>query len=169
MPIGSDAKFVDSHLFDESDSKYELPNNIYGDVDFFYIVNNNSPKFPWYNQGHWGSPYTNASYCTVTGNLVGNIRFPANTVVNNFGNNNALAILQPNNITLFQMQPIYHCSINAPLLALDWCFVQNSNVSILGDGIFGCHGGSHLSSIGGTIRKGELTDDDTVLIISSLH
>ena len=101
VPIGSGAEFVDSGIFDES-SNHPLPNNFFGDPDFFYIVDDSSPIFPWYNQGHWGQPDTNASYRTITGNLVGNIRFPADTIINNFGNNNALGILQPDNKTLFQ-------------------------------------------------------------------
>eukprot|EP01084_Bolivina_argentea_P149091 260527_1 len=161
MPIGSNAKFSESHLFDESSSKHPLPDNFFGDVDFFYAVNDKSPMFKWYNQAKWGPPITNASYCTITGNLMGEIRFPSNTIITDFGNNNALAILQPDNVTLYQMQPIYHCSANGPLFAADWCF-KKENVSILGDGAYGCHSGGELSSIGGTIRKGELTDNDNI-------
>eukprot|EP01084_Bolivina_argentea_P149090 260526_1 len=161
MPIGSDAKFTESHLFDEQSSKHPLPNNFFGDVDFFYSVNNESPMFKWYNQAKWGPPLTNASYCTVTGNLMGEIHFPSNIIIDNFGNNNAAAILQPDNVTLYQMQPIYHCTANAPILAADWCF-KSHNESILSNGLYGCHSGSGLSSIGGTIRKGELTDNNDI-------
>mmetsp|Transcript_96404 Transcript_96404/g.118151 ORF Transcript_96404/g.118151 Transcript_96404/m.118151 type:complete len:362 (-) Transcript_96404:1067-2152(-) len=150
MPIGSNAQFMTSNIFIGT-QKYPLPNNFFGDVDFYFNVTDKDPVFPWYNQGHWGS----GSYCNITGNFVGNIHFPSNIIIDNFGNNNAAAILQPDNITLLQMQPLYHCNNTSPILALSWGLKQN--VSILGDGIFGCHGGSGLSSIGGTIRKGELT------------
>eukprot|EP01084_Bolivina_argentea_P149089 260524_1 len=153
MPIGSNAEFIEANIFNGS-NQHPYPNDFYGDVNFYYTVDESSPLFPWYNQGHWGSPCDSDSYCKVTGNLLGHIRFPKNTTITNFCNNNAAAILQPDNVTLLQMQPIYHCSNDGPILAFDWCI--HNNVSILGNGTYGCHGSSHLSSIGGSIRLGEL-------------
>jgi hypothetical protein len=74
-----------------------------------------------------------------------------------------MALLLPDNVSLVQMQPVYRCgSYPSPLLAR-WGNVTDggpqrfSNVtSIFGDGIGGAHGGSGLSSIGGSIRIGEL-------------
>ena len=115
----------------------------------------------WTYKGHWGPPDTYDAYCNVTGNLVGNILFP-NITITNFGHNNAAGILQPDNITIFQMQPLYHCNETGPLLAEAHCF-EHANVSILGDGIYGCHGGSGLSSVGGTIRDFELIGNENNL------
>ena len=85
---------------------------------------------------------------------------------NNQSNNNAMAILLEDNVTLVQMQPAYRCGYYpSPLLArwgntTDGGPQRFSNVtSILGDGVGGAHGGSGLSSIGGSIRLGELTPD----------
>lgn len=65
-------------------------------------------------------------------------------------------------LTLLQLQPVYRCAPGSPLLArfgndTDGCPQNFPNVtSILGDGALGAHGGSGLSSVGGTIRLGEL-------------
>eukprot|EP01084_Bolivina_argentea_P025787 47950_1 len=159
MPIGSNAKFVDSYLFDTNKGN-ELPHTIHGDMDIIEIVTNDTPLFDWYNQGHWGPPDTYEAYCTITGNYVGKIRFPKNSTINLYGHNNAAAILQPDNVTIYQMQPLYHCNESGPILAQAAFFEYGQNVSILGEGIRGAHGGSGLSSIGGTIRKGELIGND---------
>ena len=56
-----------------------------------------------------------------------------------------------------QFQPLVRCTAGSPILGLHFFLTTPpANVSILGDGIWGAHGGSHLSSIGGTVRKGEL-------------
>ena len=76
-------------------------------------------------------------------------------------NNNAAAVLLPDRRTLVQMQPLYRCEPGSPILA-KWgadrgCPQTFPNTTdILGDGALGAHGGSGLSSIGGTIRMGEL-------------
>ena len=63
------------------------------------------------------------------------------------------------------MQPVYRCEEGGPFLArwgndTDGCPQNFPNVtSILGDGALGAHGGSGLSSVGGTIRLGELLPD----------
>ncbi|GAB7192757.1 hypothetical protein NUM3379_34660 [Kineococcus sp. NUM-3379] len=38
-----------------------------------------------------------------------------------------------------------------------WQYTTGDSLSLRGDGIEGCHGGSHMSGIGGTIRKGDLS------------
>ena len=55
----------------------------------------------------------------------------------------------------FQMQPLYHCNETRPIFAEIYC-IEHENVSILGDGIYGYHLGSDLSSVGDTIRDFEL-------------
>jgi len=105
-------------------------------------------------KGHWGRPADREHYCNITGKLVASIYFPSDVVVEEFGNNNGAAILQPDNVTILQLQPLYRCDPGSPILGLDYWL--NRNESILGDGIRGAHGGSGLSAIGGTVRLGEL-------------
>ena len=103
--------------------------------------------------------WTSASDCDGAPSSSGdNCRSAADQV-----NNNAMALLLADNLTVVQMQPAYRCGFHpAPLLAR-WGNVTDggpqrfANVtSILGDGTGGAHGGSGLSSIGGSVRLGEL-------------
>jgi hypothetical protein len=93
-----------------------------------------------------GPPENNASNCRKKGDH----------------GNNAMAVLLPDNVTLVQMQPAFRCEFGAPLFAR-WGNStdggpQNfpNETSILGLGTYGAHGGSGLSSIGGSVRLGEL-------------
>ena len=74
-----------------------------------------------------------------------------------------MALLLADNVSLVQMQPVYRCGFYpAPLLArwgnaTDGGPQRFPNVtSIFGDGTYGAHGGSGLSSVGGSVRLGEL-------------
>ena len=76
-----------------------------------------------------------------------------------------MALLLPDNETLVQMQPVYRCGFwPSPLLAR-WGNATDggpqqfpNTTSIFGDGTLGAHGGSGLSSIGGSIQLGGLAD-----------
>jgi len=69
-------------------------------------------------------------------------------------------VLLPDQETLVQFQPLYRCEVGSPVLGLHQGLATSwANVSILGNGTNGAHGGSGLSSIGGTIRLGELLPD----------
>ena len=141
------------------------------------------PQTIWINQGDWGADskcavqnrsnsgvacsstsrqldgcfaeirlphaWTTASDCTGRADSTGsNCRSAADQP-----NNNAMALLLPDNETLVQMQPVYRCGFYpAPLLArwgnsTDGGPQQFPNTtSIFGDGTLGAHGGSGLSS-----------------------
>lgn len=159
---------------DASDAPFDFHN----DQDFIVRATANDPLSDWISQGDWGSdpkcqiqgkgtvvaqiplPYdwTSASDCDgPADNSSSNCRSKADQM-----NNNAMALLLPDNVTLVQMQPAYRCGFGTPLLArwgnsTDGCPQQFPNVtSVLGDGTLGAHGGSGLSSMGGSIRLGEL-------------
>ena len=71
--------------------------------------------------------------------------------------NNAAAILQPDGETLVSMNPLTRCEINGPVYGYTTNNIKpDVNSSIYANGTYGGHGGSGLSSIGGTIRLGEL-------------
>jgi len=72
--------------------------------------------------------------------------------------NNAAAVLMPDRRTLRQMQPLTRCTAGGPATA----FSTAVSVDLYGDGTPGAHGGSGLSSIGGTVRLGELTPGKTI-------
>ena len=157
-PLGSEAKYVDAHLFRVDDSRgssYRAFYNFHSDDDYVIVTSSEDPLVSWFNQGHWGGPATYDAYCNVTGKLVKQLHFPSNTIVQNWGNNNAAGLLQPDGRTLYTMQPLYVCSPGAPILAFD--FNNGYPTDIYNDnGHIGGHGGSGLSAVGGTIRLGEL-------------
>ena len=115
------------------------------------------PLTDWVSQGDWGPD----AKCVVTGRVAARVPLPALTPdLGCAGGNMAMGLLLPDNATLLQMQPAFRAPApGAPLLAQfnKGCPVAFPlNVSILGDDPRGAHGGSGLSSIGGTVRAGEL-------------
>lgn len=154
-PIGSGAIFHDPGIFR---SPFPLPFNFFSDDDYFIVTTNNDPPTPWYDQGWWGDPDGEA-HCNIIGKFVDNILFPVNLTVRDFGNNNAAALLQPDNHTIINTQPLYRCMPGSPVLSLLKQGVLAKDDIVWGNGTWGAHGGSGLSSIGGTIRLGELLPD----------
>ncbi len=150
MPVGSGALFDPAQLFPSP----ATPASVFLDTEYFYATTDADPWTPWYHQGWWAG---RTSHCTVIGPLVGEIQFPANATVT-MGGNNAAALLLPDNVTLLQLQPLYRCKVGSPILAQDFV-MHRENESILEDGMYGAHGGSGLSSIGGSLRLGELLPD----------
>ena len=129
------------------------PHQFYVDTDYFIATQPTDPQTDFVDQGWWGQ----RDHCKVTGQVKGTIPFPHAWVGGLEGGNNAAAVLLPDNETLLQFQPLYRCEPGSPVLSMEWGLTQPwANVSILSDGIMGAHGGSHLSSIGGTVRRGEL-------------
>jgi len=151
-PIGSDAIFHDPGIFRPP---FRLPRSFFSDDDYFISTNTNDPMTPWYHQGRWGHADAE-TYCNITGHLVGHIPFPVNVTVRGFGNNNAAAILLPDNHSIINTQPLFRCNPGSPILSLPMPDIQGKDDIMFSNGTCGAHGGSGLSSIGGTIRLGEL-------------
>ena len=189
--IGSAAVFEPAKLFAAGD-KRGAPSNFHNDQDFIVRTTDQDPLTDWINQGDWGSDdhcaiqkHSSSGKACGTGTrmldgCVSQVHFPENWTsasdcdangencrsLANQSNNNAMALLLPDNVSLVQMQPVYRCSsYPSPILArwgnlTDGGPQRFANVSsIFGEGIGGAHGGSGLSSIGGSIRLGELLPD----------
>ena len=151
-PIGSGAMFHDPGIFRPP---FALPHRFFSDHEYFVVTDNNDPWTPWYDQGFWGN-HSSEVYCNITGKLVGNIRFPFNVTMRAFRNNNVAALLQPDNHTIINTHPLYRCEPGSPVLAILEKGVEGKDDIVFGNGTWGAYGGSGLSSIGGTIRLGEL-------------
>jgi hypothetical protein len=67
--------------------------------------------------------------------------------------NHAAAILRRDGVTIEQTQPFHVC--NPGGTAISQYKKRNGNIKT-GEGLYGAHGGSGMSSLGGTIRVGEL-------------
>ena len=131
---------------------------IHADQDVLVRAGPLDPPTPFLDRAWRGG-----AECAEGGAPRGSVPFPSALMVDCEDNNNAFALLLPDNETLLQSQPLYRAAPGRPIMA-QWPptspykgFLAGWNISILGEGAEGAHGGSFLSSIGGTIRGGELS------------
>ncbi len=82
---------------------------------------------------------------------------PDGFLIPSSGNNNSAAILDTDGHTLIQVQPLTRCSAGGIATSI----VRYPDGDLYGDGIQGAHGGSGMSSLGGTLRLGELKPGQT--------
>ncbi len=145
MPIGSGAAYVPAGIRDWSGYGVFLEENI-------VINRSNAPITPVYYNG---DAWSGGSRCAAQGGVMFSAPLPPDYVIPGASGsdtpNYAAAILTADGNSYIQGQPLTHCTPGSPWTT----FVQNATVSLYGDGILGAQGGSHLSSIGGTIRLGE--------------
>jgi hypothetical protein len=149
-PIGSNAKYVAAKL--------EKPEEGIITVDEDLIVM--TPDAPllevYQNNAQWDRT---KDRCVKTGKLIGKYPIPTNFEVSpktwdGVTPNSGIAILMPDKKTIVQGQPYSYCSENGYATVLKMFDYENN---LYGDGMYGAHGGSKLSAIGGTLRNHELT------------
>lgn len=104
--------------------------------------------------------------------MVGQIPIPTNWTsgIGRAGGNNGASFLLPDGESVLQLQPVYRCAAGGPLFGSRNIFCGHDGAcpagpqphlyprctSIFGGGVFGAHGGSGLSVLGGTVRRAEL-------------
>ncbi|MDZ8236123.1 MAG: hypothetical protein RMZ69_02935 [Nostoc sp. ChiQUE01a] len=148
MPIGSNARYIRANI--------EKAENIGIDREYFYKINPNNPLRPVYAPGAWGQ-----GRCTGTESMKIHLPIPDTLIIPDATTypyhtpNNASAFLMPDGKTLVQLEPLTRCQKGGSIYG--WRYYPDIN--IYGQGIGGAHFGSGLSSIGGSIRKGELTNN----------
>ena len=156
LPIGASAVYVPAGIKKPTD--YGMTT----DVDVL-VLTPGAPVTPvYYNGDAWGG----GSRCDVQGGVLFSAPIPPNFVVPGAGSGNpdgstpnyATAILAADNHTLIQGQPMARCTEDGNV-TMWW---SQENESLFGTGNSGGHGGSMLSSIGGTIRLGELVPGGTI-------
>jgi hypothetical protein len=142
MPIGSGAQYTPTN--------FQKAEWVGADVEFLYKTKAEDPSRSVYVPGNWGP-----GRCTGTVSQ-GKLQLPDNLIVpdatQSHTPNNPAAFLMPDGKTLVQFNPLARCNVGGSVYG--W---RTEDVSIYGDGIRGGHGGSGLSSIGGSIRLKELT------------
>jgi len=149
-PIGNNAKYVDAKL------EKPLEGIITVDEDLI-VMTPDAPLLQVYeNNAQWDRT---KNRCVKTGKLIGKYPIPTNFVVSSktwdgIVPNSGIAILMPDKRTIIQGQPYSFCPENGYATVLKMFKYEND---IYGDGIYGAHGGSKLSAIGGTLRNHELT------------
>ena len=156
MPIGSGATYVASGLHftttpNSTEYWYDMPQS-----DHERIVL--TPTAPLTNVYISNVGWSGGDRCTATGGIFFAAPIPASYVVPNSTYNNGAAILLADGLTIVQTQPFTKCAgysyattMQVPSSLSIWEYNLQT-----GDGILGAHGGSDLSTLGGTIRLGEL-------------
>jgi hypothetical protein len=141
MPIGSNARYSPANL--------EKAAWVSADVEYLYKSKAEDPVRSVYVPGTWGPGRCTGTMPQGTLQIADNVIVPDAT--ENRTPNNPAAFLLPDGKTLVQLNPLTRCTVGGNVYG--W----RSDENIYGDGLRGGHGGSGLSSIGGSIRLGELT------------
>lgn len=146
-PIGSNAKYVSYQ------SIYPI-----GEFAIFYLEDEiiiQTPNEPMMdimtNTGDWN---WNHSRCTIDGGLLFSAPIPKSFLWHRPKtlSNACMSVIMPDGRTIKQTQPFTRCEPDKPALS----HYKFADTDIYGEGITGSHGGSGMSSLGGTIRMGEL-------------
>ncbi len=157
MPIGSGAVYVPANLPAIPDDPTDNVDRVWSPVphiDWERIILR--PSAPLTTIAFSSAGWSGANRCSPTsgGNstLPVSVPIPTNYIQPHSNGNEGATFLMPDGRTLIQTQPFARCTAGGPgtsVLAFD-------PVDIYGDGRLGAHGGSKLSSFGGSIRVGEL-------------
>lgn len=154
MPIGTNAKYVPANI--------KPAGYISGDVDYYIVTTEADPFVPWYNPDSWlkgrcsNTGKGRNDYLHVPQDLIVPDATPEKTP------NNSAAFLQPDGKTLIQMSPLTRCQPGGAVFGYVAPSYPHYHENIYGQGITGGHAGSGLSSIGGTVRMGELVTDKPI-------
>ncbi|MEM9484360.1 MAG: hypothetical protein AAGA83_11775 [Cyanobacteria bacterium P01_F01_bin.116] len=146
-PIGSKAKYVDA--------KIKASPVLSTDVDHFFALNDDDPNRDVIRYGRW------RDRSSGTKDFGYDLPLPDELLIPDANEksrpNNAVAFLMPDGDKLIQFNAAAREKVGGKFYG-----AQSSSETLTGTGIRGVHGGSGLSSIGGTIRLGELTNDEPI-------
>lgn len=154
MPIGSNAVYTSANI----KKAYYFG----ADLELLYRLKASDPLRHVYNPGGFG-PGQRCKGGTQSMNL--SLPIPDNLIVPDatqepyYTPNNVAAFLMPDGKTIEQLEPMARCEAGG--IIYGWRHPWGG-VDIHGDGIKGTHFGSGLSGLGGSIRLGELTNDQPI-------
>jgi len=148
MPIGSKAEYVPAKIL------LSAQNWLTADEDVIILTSDAPLTNIRYNSAGWDR---SKNRCTPEGPAIYLAPIPEDFIYSpdtweGLTPNASTAILMPDGKTLIQFQPFARCTAKEDATGQ----YKYPTVDINGEGIEGAHGGSGLSSIGGTIRLGEL-------------
>ncbi len=152
LPIGSGARYIPANI--------DKAGYAGADEEYFYKLKSSDPLRPVYAPGSW----TKRCADKKTKSMGISLPIPDDLIIPDARTkprstpNNVSAFLMPNDKTLVQIAPLARCQSGGAIYG--WRYFPDSD--IYGDGIGGAHFGSGLSSIGGSIRKGELTNNEPI-------
>jgi hypothetical protein len=152
MPIGSGARYIPANI---TKAGYAG-----ADEEYFYKLKSSDPLRPVYAPGSWTKRCADKSTQSMQISLPipDDLIIPDATTNPYSTPNNVSAFLLPDGKTLVQISPLTRCQRGGAIYG--WRYFPN--IDIYGQGIGGSHFGSGLSAIGGSIRKGELTNNEPI-------
>jgi hypothetical protein len=149
MPVGSEARYVHARI------EQSTARGMTVDEDIIVMTPDEPLMDIFKNHAGWDRT---KNRCEIQGEKLFSAPIPKNFIVSpdtwdGLTPNSGLAVLMPDGETIKQTQPFAHCS------AIDSATSKYvfEDVNLYEKGIYGAHGGSGLSVIGGTLRLGELT------------
>jgi len=143
MPIHNDAVLVPANI--QAKKAWAIGPTEDEDV---IILTPDAPLIDMYKQG-WASD----KRCVNLGTWADKLPVPTNLIVKKGGTpNHSAAILMPDGETFYQTQPFDKCAVGS----VAYTMYKYPSVNMYSEGVEGAHGGSALSSIGGTVRLGEV-------------
>jgi hypothetical protein len=158
MPIGSNAQYVPAGIPVE-------PNGVGFDQVFVMKTSASDPARSWNYPGSWTS---RCSGTTATGT---SIRIPDNFLVADAKQrpdggwdtpNYAGVFLRPDGRYTDNTSAVARCTAGGPIFGYKTGDPKVDVTDIYGDGTYGSHGASRLSSLGGLIRPGELSGSEPI-------
>jgi hypothetical protein len=142
MPIGSGADYVAAHIAPPT------AKTLISDQDII-VMDPSAPLTPLLpSSAGWGG----GDRCSGSGSALASVPIPSDFMVSSNGRNDALAVVMPDGQTVIQGQPFARCAAGG----MGTVMVMAPSDNLYGAGILGAHGGSGLSSLGGTILLNQL-------------
>ncbi len=147
MPIGSNAEYAEAGF--KPAQAYSI------DEEYHLKTTSSDSTLSIYGSGMKNRWPDDLSTLKLRGEMYWPTGF---TISKDLSGNTCSAVLQPDGRTLIQLQPTCHDEADADHII----GYPRFDVDLYGDGRFGSHWGSGLSSFGGSIRVGELTSDEPI-------
>lgn len=152
QPIGDGAEYTPSNL---------KPAYLAADTDHFFVLSDDSPAQDLFKIGGWRNRATGTEDTGTDLPLPDALIIPDTNEVET--PNNSAALLLPDGNTLVQLNAMTRDRVGGPIYGVEYPLQpRRVRETIDGEGSLGGHGGSSLSSIGGTLRIGELVGDDPI-------
>ncbi|MFZ6873637.1 hypothetical protein ACO0LF_16385 [Undibacterium sp. Di27W] len=155
MPIGSAAQYADANLpgtpgLTDAELYWSQSSGI--DKEIIVLTPKETSVQVIQNTAGWSGNSRCYNSPTTTGKLLATVPMPADYLIPHANGNNGAVFLMQDSHTLLQMQPTARCAPDEPATAL----LTFKTEDLYGTGTTGAHGGSRLSTLGGTLRVGEL-------------
>jgi hypothetical protein len=162
MPIGSGAVYRAAGIT-------APPNSVYNDDEIFIFTPTAPLQEVYYDGAGWQSGVNRCDFSTWPLTNAGfSVPVPTNYLLNSSAGtpNNSGAVLEADNQTFKQFNPIMRCTAGGPMTYTDEFGVSGSlfpDANLYTDGTHGSHG-SGLSAIGGSIRLGDIVPGSSPIV-----